>query len=188
MAVAHSATAFNARVPMSTTTMTPCDPAFDAGVLDATLDGAMPLVQYAAAVYDPDDDVEIRKLRGDDAESTWTTAARLWDIYPALLANNDQRWNIHIGVNPRRRSQRGDKAVVLARVVFIDFDGIDVATALEPSHPQCRHAGTYPYCFIRARHPYLLATAPPDRRPAGVATTSARHGQNVRRRRQMQKL
>ena len=87
---------------------------------------------YAAAVYEPDDVVEIRAIaKGNSPDSRWLPAAALAEHADRLQLVNDAGWNIYVGANPRRaRGLRGDESIDLARCSFVDFDNSTVDAAL----------------------------------------------------------
>ncbi len=110
------------------------DPCFDGGLLDEIPPGAMPLVQWAAAVHDPEDPIEIRLIkRKPEAVKTptdWTTGADLPRFFPELARANKLGWEAYASVNPRVAGKRGDSAVTLARCVWTDLDETSPAAAV----------------------------------------------------------
>jgi hypothetical protein len=94
------------------------------------------ILLYAAAVMDPSDVVEIRRIRrhggnDDRPRSTWHYAARLCEMADALRRDNEGGWEIYFGVNPRiAKGKRGDKSIVIARTLFVDFDDTTLDEAL----------------------------------------------------------
>jgi hypothetical protein len=83
------------------------------------------LETLAAALFEPDDIVELRCIRGRDIHQRWTPAGRLSSLAGALGGLNRQGYNIYFGPNPRREPGRsGDANVHLARCLFCDFDGV----------------------------------------------------------------
>ena len=89
------------------------------------------LALYSAAVFEPDDCIEGRRLRGDEARSTWHAAHELPDLAESLTSDNADGWNVFVGVNPRKgKGQRSDDSVLLARCAFVDFDDATLEEAL----------------------------------------------------------
>lgn len=78
--------------------------------------------RFAAAIFAPTDIVEIRLL--PSRKSEWVTADRLGE----WVAPKDQ--NVYVGANPRRMiGGRDADAVVMARCLFVDFDGVGLEEA-----------------------------------------------------------
>jgi hypothetical protein len=81
-------------------------------------------------LFEPSDIIELRLFRGErpnlEVEKEWTTLAGFDDgLITRLGTANRDRWNICIGPNPRReRGKSGDKNVLQARCLFVDFDKI----------------------------------------------------------------
>lgn len=77
-------------------------------------------------IFEPEDIVELRCIRGRDVVKRWTTAADLPDMAEELHDLNQQGYNIYYGPNPRKESGKsGDDNVLLARCLFCDFDNLD---------------------------------------------------------------
>jgi putative DNA primase/helicase len=92
-----------------------------------TTDAAEQLAAFVDAIYEPDDIVETRPLRGEDAHPTWHAAADLPALADLLASHNADGWNIYAGANPRSaKGAKGDAAIKLARVVYADFDGVQL--------------------------------------------------------------
>lgn len=88
------------------------------------------IAEFTAAIYEPDDLVEVRILRAGEARThAWCRAEALASHAPELEKLNGGGWNIHPGVNPRHAHQRGDTAVKLARVLFADHDHSSIEQA-----------------------------------------------------------
>jgi len=97
---------------------------------DTLADTAEALATFAIVVFEQDDIVEIRRIRGEQIKSTWHTAAELPDMADDLLRDNADGWNIYAGVNPRERhGARKDESVKSARAIFADFDNTEAAEA-----------------------------------------------------------
>lgn len=79
------------------------------------------LSQYVAAIYEPDDIVEVRRL--PSGRSTWH-AARDLPAQSQSFARENTREHVYFGAQPRK-AVGGKKAedVALARCLFVDFDG-----------------------------------------------------------------
>jgi hypothetical protein len=78
---------------------------------------------YAAALFEPDDVVEVRRL--PSGVSAWQRADELAGETDELARQNANGINIHVGANPRLLSgAKRDAGVALARCVFADFDGV----------------------------------------------------------------
>jgi hypothetical protein len=93
------------------------------------------IIQYAAAVDDPDDVIEIRRIFRSDPKvkprSSWHYAATLGELAPALMRENAAGWEIYFGANPREAmGKRGDESIKVARTAFVDFDDTTLADAL----------------------------------------------------------
>ena len=83
------------------------------------------LETVAAALFEPDDIVELRCIGPRAVHRRWTAAGRLASLAGELARFNRQGCNIYFGPNPRRGPGRsGDAGVHLARCLFCDFDGI----------------------------------------------------------------
>lgn len=90
------------------------------------MNATMQLEQYAACVYEPEDIVEVRILRGSDAKKYWCAARELPTLADGLGKANADGWNIYAGPNPRKgKGLSGDANVVVYRCQFVDFDHID---------------------------------------------------------------
>ena len=90
------------------------------------------LIDFAAAVWEPTDIIELRcihpaKDRG--ALSVWSDAGRLAECVQWGNKRNMEGFGIYAGANPRKDRGKSAADVALARCLFVDFDGIDVATA-----------------------------------------------------------
>ena len=104
------------------------------GTVDEQIEHAL---RFMAAVFDPQDCVEVRLLPA--GRSRWFEMNTLADARAAMVeavANNARErdpQNVYVGANPRgARGQRKKADVPLARVVFADFDGgTTVAEALQ---------------------------------------------------------
>jgi hypothetical protein len=82
--------------------------------------------QYIACVYDPDDWVEVRLLKGDDARKRWCRAKDLPSMAAELEQANVAGWNIYAGPNGRKGEKlSGDENVATFRILFLDFDKIE---------------------------------------------------------------
>lgn len=88
------------------------------------------IARFAGAIYDGEDIVELRVLRGKgESAQEWCRAAdlanpasgiRLW-----IARHVAEKWNIYIGANPRiRMGGASAEDVALARCFFVDFDGV----------------------------------------------------------------
>jgi len=87
---------------------------------------------FAAAIFETEDIVEIRRIwpdreAGRSTSSGWFKAGDLasnikWTA--ALKRENDAGWGVFIGVNPRKsRGCRDEHGVAVARCLRVDFDG-----------------------------------------------------------------
>lgn len=86
-------------------------------------DTAAQIALYVSAVFEPGDIVEIRCVR-DHGESAFYSAAELSAQADNLASKNHLGWHIYVGVNPRKyHGGKSAKDVLLARVLFADFDG-----------------------------------------------------------------
>ena len=93
-----------------------------------------PLSQFACAIYEPNDWIEIRTLRSPDARKFWVPARRLVDQVARLEELNTEGFNVYVGANPRKaKSESGDQAVTLCRCLCADFDDIPSGAAFSPS-------------------------------------------------------
>jgi P4 family phage/plasmid primase-like protien len=86
--------------------------------------------EYLAAVFMPGDWGELRMIGAGGASSRWFQLGDDQAVSDALTwaakknAADEKPANVYIGVNPRKGDGlKGDANVVLARVVFADFDG-----------------------------------------------------------------
>lgn len=85
------------------------------------------LRKFVDAIFDPTDIVELRLIRSSpkDAKQKWRIASEIPTNVSGLRKLNEQGYNIYFGINPRRAdggSSNGD--VLLARNLFVDFDGV----------------------------------------------------------------
>lgn len=83
-----------------------------------------------------DDVMEVRafsKAEGNHRpRQFWGTAEELTARFEEFSKLNAAGYNICLGVNPRaERGRSGDAAVTRARAVFVDFDKVDMAAAVE---------------------------------------------------------
>lgn len=80
---------------------------------------------YADCIFDSGDLIEVRLL--PSGRRLYCTAANLAGQVNALRLSNETGQNVYVGANPR--SRQGGKAndVKLARCLFADWDGIDLA-------------------------------------------------------------
>ena len=93
------------------------------------------LAQFAEAVFQPDDIVEIRRL--PSGRSTWHLASELPTLAAELAADSESGEHIYIGANPRRRKGgRSAKHVKLARCLIADFD----ITSPDEAQSRCENA------------------------------------------------
>lgn len=88
------------------------------------------LRKFVDAIFDPTDIVELRLIRSSpkDAKQKWRIASEIPTNVSGLRKLNEQGYNIYFGINPRRAeggSSNGD--VLLARCMFVDFDGVVLA-------------------------------------------------------------
>ncbi len=93
-------------------------------------DTSSQLRQFTAALFEPDDIVEIRRL--PSGKSSWHRAAELAapDVVEGLLKENAAGQNVYAGANPRR-TDGGRKAedVPFARSLFVDLDHMTLEDA-----------------------------------------------------------
>lgn len=88
------------------------------------------LREFVDAIFEPNDIVELRLIRTSpkNTRQNWRTASEIPNNVTGLRKLNEQGFNIYFGINPRRAeggSTNGD--VLLARCLFVDFDGIALA-------------------------------------------------------------
>lgn len=77
-------------------------------------------------LFDPDDIVEIRCIKGRQIAKRWAQAASLSEMACELDELNRRGYNIYYGPNPRKdRGKSGDDNVLLARCLFCDFDNVE---------------------------------------------------------------
>ena len=117
------------------------------------------LKQYAECVFLPDDIAEIRLL--PSAKSFFVLAKDLHKQNGNLTGQNDAGQHIYIGANPRKATG-GTKAedVACARCLFVDFDNISVADAMEllvslvfPEPTLILNSGHGAHCYWRLTEP-----------------------------------
>ena len=117
---------------------------------------------FVECVYEPDDIVEIRRLRLRSARSTSCLASELPSMCGQLLAHNMRGENIYIGANPRAtRDGKTAADVALARCLFVDFDkGITADVALQkidaaglPTPTLVLNSGHGAHCYWRLTQP-----------------------------------
>jgi hypothetical protein len=77
---------------------------------------------FIAAIFDPEDLVEIRMLPSGKRE--WVKASGFIDLVPMLESNNLDGQNIFFGANPRKRKGGQAKDVAIFRCLFVDFDNV----------------------------------------------------------------
>lgn len=85
-----------------------------------------PAVPFIAALFDPDDWVELRLIlrRGTPGIQQWIKPNGLDGALNEIVARNAQGYNCYFGANPRKRpGGASGEDVSLARAVFADFDG-----------------------------------------------------------------
>jgi len=86
---------------------------------------------FVSVVYEPSDIVEVRMIRNRHVLSKWYKAADLASHTDELLTHNGRRYNIYVGVCPRRTiGGTKNEDVDRARVLVADFDHTDLADAL----------------------------------------------------------
>ena len=77
---------------------------------------------FLAAIFEPDDVIEIRCLK--PAVKHWCTPADFADLHPQLLRHNSSGKHVYFGGSPRKAAGGSkEEDVALARCVFADFDG-----------------------------------------------------------------
>ncbi len=85
---------------------------------------AMQIKRFAAAIFEPNDLVEIRALPG--GAQRWVHASELAELSNELAEENGAGRNIYFGANPRQHKGGRAEDVALARCLFADFDGVDL--------------------------------------------------------------
>lgn len=88
------------------------------------------LEKITQILFDPDDIVELRFIRGKnpkvEIKKFWTLAKDLPSLADRLKASNQAGYNIYYGPNPRKAMNlSGDENVLLARCFFCDFDHLE---------------------------------------------------------------
>lgn len=90
--------------------------------------------EFLAALFEPDDLVELRPIRHDGGPVTgqqWLTPAALASMNGSLTRLNAEA-SIYFGANPRSREGGSEADVATCRSVFVDFDGgVTPAQAVE---------------------------------------------------------
>lgn len=127
------------------------------------------LQQYVACVYEPEDWVEIRCLRGGDAKKYWCAAKELPSLADGLGKANGDGWNVYAGPNSRKgKGLSGDANVAAFRTVFVDFDHIeaDGCSPTEIALSRIEDAGLPAPTLVvfsgHGVHAYWRLTAPVD--------------------------
>lgn len=85
------------------------------------------LRKFVDAIFDPTDIVELRLIRSSpkDAKQKWRIASEIPTNVSGLRKLNEQGYNIYFGINPRRADGgSSNDDVLLARNLFVDFDGV----------------------------------------------------------------
>ncbi|MBC8471326.1 MAG: AAA family ATPase [Planctomycetes bacterium] len=83
------------------------------------------MTEFVNTIFEPDDWVELRALKGGAARKLWSRACELQKLKTKLLNLNKDTWNIHFGPNPRKEyGCSGDESVDLCRCIFVDFDNL----------------------------------------------------------------
>ena len=88
-----------------------------------------------ALIFDADDVIEIRLIKGGHVESRWATLSELEadpeEIFSWMTQRNSEGFGIFFGVLPRKAAGlRGDINIASGRVVWSDFDKTRPAEAL----------------------------------------------------------
>lgn len=96
-----------------------------------TADNVPPdLITFASYLWQPDDLVEIRAIRGAETPRRWVNARDLGRSASDLARLNAQGFNIYAGVAPRCRRNGGSaKDIKTVRVVYADIDHCTVDDA-----------------------------------------------------------
>lgn len=85
---------------------------------------------FMCCLFEPNDLVEVRQL--PSKHSTWHKASDLPSMAPQFLRANEAGESIYFSVNPRRAvGGRNAASVLLARCLFVDFDGIALSAAIQ---------------------------------------------------------
>lgn len=90
-----------------------------------TLAAEAEMACFVNCLYEPSDLVEFRLISQDGPPlQEWRRAIDIGESLDRLIHNNDHGYDIYFGANPR--SQRGGRGedVLLARSLFVDFDGV----------------------------------------------------------------
>lgn len=96
--------------------------------LKAAAEATEAVSTFAACLWEPDDLIEVRLL--PSGLSTWQKASDLHREVPVLKRANEFFENVFVGANPRKaHGDRKAAGVALARCLFADFDGVDLADA-----------------------------------------------------------
>jgi len=97
--------------------------------IPAVADVQAQLRRYVECIFLPSDIVELRRL--PSGRSTWHKANEVPNLAAQLLAENRCNQNVFAGINPRRqRGGRSTADVMLARVLFADFDNATTDEAM----------------------------------------------------------
>ncbi|MCY2953777.1 MAG: DNA-primase RepB domain-containing protein [Planctomycetota bacterium] len=85
---------------------------------------------YVRVVYETDDLVELRLLRGGEVSRRYVLAEKLHEQIGHLGKQNAAGWNVYVGVNPRVRHGGTAADVKFARCIFSDFDKTTIEAVL----------------------------------------------------------
>lgn len=88
-------------------------------------DDALGLVELVAALFEPDDLVELRAVP-QPVKRRWLLASQL----PSFHSPGWQAKNVHFGPNPRRRKGGTTADVALARCLFVDIENVTADEAM----------------------------------------------------------
>lgn len=88
--------------------------------------------ELLTALFEPEDLIEVRFLPpGNSRASLFATGPDGVDELEATIRRRNTQQDVYFGVNPRASEARGDANIRIARVLWADFDGCDVETAVE---------------------------------------------------------
>ncbi len=88
-------------------------------------DDALGLVELVAALFEPDDLVELRAVP-EPVKRRWLLASQL----PSFHSPGWKARNVHFGPNPRRRKGGTTADVALARCLFVDIENVTADEAM----------------------------------------------------------
>lgn len=134
-------------------TTTPTTPARTSAVLR----------EFVGAIYEPTDLVELRLICNSPktAHRKWRIASEISTNVDGMRKLNERGYNIYFGINPRRaEGGSSNNDVLLARCLFVDFDGVALAEvrrrideARLPTPTLILNSGHGSHCYWRLDEP-----------------------------------